>query len=191
MPQIDFGQAFAVPKENGTPAVEDLRLVPLDSRANQGEEIMPLKSRRFRLKRSDWVDLTFAMIAVLGGFICAFYIYDGGEFLRAAAVWPRELFDLRPSIGLSELSPSHVATSLDLALPKSSAFSNDRSGDPFSRIPGSLSLVTRGAKTSWSLSQLDFPAPGGDELMQTFTHGVVDRGRVARLDTRRSKAGLP
>lgn len=190
MPQIDFGQAFAIPKENDALAVEDLHLVPSDLGENQGEEIEPLRPRRSRLKRSDWVDLIFAIIAVLGGLLCAFYIFDGGKLLRAAAVWPSEFIAAHLSVE-PVISPSHLAAAPDLPAPKATSSSN-RSGDPFSRVPGSLSLVARGvAASSWSLSRLDFPAPGGDELMQTFTRGIVDLGCVARLEARRSKAGLP
>lgn len=208
MPHIDFGKAFATPDEGGVPKPEDSQLVPVDPMECPGEQINLSKFHRFRLGRSHWINIILAIIAILSGLLCAFYFFDGAKFLRAAAVWPGEFFDSRPSIGPA-LFPSRLAARPNVPLPKSSTTLSDRSGDPFSRVPDLLSLnwpnsrwgravsgigptsrVSPGVPNpSWPLSQLDLSAPGGDELTQTFTRAITDRGRVARLDARR-KAGM-
>src|SRR5207253_238959 len=52
--------------------------------------------RGFGLSRSTWTNIVFVALASVGGLICAFYFFNGGELLRAAAAWPSEFLYSRP-----------------------------------------------------------------------------------------------
>src|SRR5205814_6283657 len=50
----------------------------------------------FSLSRSTLANIVFVAIASVGGLVFAFYFFNGGEVLRAAASWPSEYLYPRP-----------------------------------------------------------------------------------------------
>ena len=93
MPQLDFREALSTPDEKFfSPAAivsATAAAVPVDQR---GEHF----ARGFGFTRSTWANIVFVAIASVGGLVCAFYFFNGGELLRAAASWPSEFLYPRP-----------------------------------------------------------------------------------------------
>jgi hypothetical protein len=92
MPHIDFGKVFANGDEPA-PKRDPLFEPPPE------QPVTPVESSRFRrsrLGRSDWTNIIFVLIAILGGLFLAFYFFNGAEVLRTAAAWPSEMFYPRP-----------------------------------------------------------------------------------------------
>jgi hypothetical protein len=204
MPQIDFGQAFSTPDENGAPKGETSDPSRLDAKTTH--KVAASKFRRSRLGRSDWTNIIFVIIAILGGLFCAFYFFNGAQLLREAARWPREFLYGRPPVNDGNTERAQLAAALGLTAPLASTSGRD-SGDPFSRVgnfsssfsspsspsspaapgttaglPGSVASPDPGSL----LSQLGSAAPGGDALMQSFNHAVADLARVAQNNAQRT-----
>jgi hypothetical protein len=204
MPQIDFGQAFSIPDEEGVPPASEsdpsLGAEPVQSTLTEN------KRARFpvcgRLSQSGWANIIFAGVTFVGGLFSAFFFFNGSDLLRAAAAWSGEFLYSPPTViaQSGELNPVG-----DQAFPSgpNSAGSSDRSGDPFSRSTGFLSLAspsniassgagaglpsTATAPVAGSLlPQLGFSAPGGDALLQAFNRGVADLARASNLDAHRT-----
>src|SRR5437868_2296515 len=93
MPQLDFREALSTPDEKFfSPAAivsATAAAVPVRQR---GEYF----ARGFGFTRSTWSNIVFVAIASVGGLVCAFYFFNGGELLRAAASWPSEFLYPRP-----------------------------------------------------------------------------------------------
>src|SRR5438270_4104575 len=93
MPQLDFREALSTPDEKFfSPAAivsATAAAVPVHQR---GEYF----ARGFGFTRSTWANIVFVAIASVGGLVCAFYFFNGGELLRAAASWPSEFLYPRP-----------------------------------------------------------------------------------------------
>lgn len=92
MPQLDFREALSTPGEKlfSPPAtVTASSAAPLDKETSAF-------ARSVRLSRSTWTNIFFVTIASVGGLACAFYFFNGGELLRAAAAWPNEFLYPRP-----------------------------------------------------------------------------------------------
>jgi hypothetical protein len=92
MAHLDFRDALSTPEQKiyPTTAVAAIPLAP--------EPTRPFADRlgALRLSRSSWANIVFVAIASIGGLICAFYFFNGGELLQAAASWPREYLYPRP-----------------------------------------------------------------------------------------------
>jgi hypothetical protein len=141
MAQLDFRQAFTSTDEPVIAVARHETVV--DEHFDQA----PLRiADKFRaLGRSDWTNISFVTAAVLGGLVCAFYFFNGGDLLRAAAAWPREFLYPRPMVAASvnnNPSASPVAgdqTADDGSAPDKSK-RRDKSG-PFGNVfwPDSLS----------------------------------------------------
>jgi len=92
MPQLDFSEALSTPEEKlfSQPAtVTAASTAPLDKKTG-------IFARGVRFNRSTWANIFFVAIASIGGLVCAFYFFNGGELLRAAAAWPNEFLYPRP-----------------------------------------------------------------------------------------------
>src|SRR6267143_68486 len=92
MPQLDFRAALSTPEEKlfSTPSVA---VAPIPARAAvPGYSFL----RNLGLSRSTLANIVFVAIATVGGLVCAFYFFNGGELLRAAASWPSEFLYPRP-----------------------------------------------------------------------------------------------
>jgi hypothetical protein len=92
MPQLDFREALSAPDEKlfSSPAtVTASSAAPSDKKAN-------VFARGMQFSRSTWANIFFVTIASVGGLACAFYFFNGGELLRAAAAWPNEFLYPRP-----------------------------------------------------------------------------------------------
>src|SRR5205085_10634120 len=95
MPQIDFGRAFETPDETRPASTPQVR-APLNSNATNQATTEPTRERDLRFGRSDWANIIFVIITVLGGLFCAFYFFNGAELMRRVAGWPKELLYGRP-----------------------------------------------------------------------------------------------
>jgi len=93
MPQLDFREALSTPEENLFPLAATVAPVSAVAPANQTTNAL---LRGVRLSRSTWTNIVFVAIASVGGLVYAFYFFNGGELLRAAAAWPNEFLYPRP-----------------------------------------------------------------------------------------------
>jgi hypothetical protein len=92
MPQLDFREALSAPNEKLFSSPETVTApsaTPSDTKAN-------VFARGVQFSRSTWANIFFVTIASVGGLACAFYFFNGGELLRAAAAWPNEFLYPRP-----------------------------------------------------------------------------------------------
>ena len=92
MPQLDFREALSTPEEKSfspPTAMSVASAVPADKKTN-------FVARGVGLSRSTWTNIVFVTVASVGGLVCAFYFFNGGELLRAAAAWPSEFLYPRP-----------------------------------------------------------------------------------------------
>jgi len=92
MPQLDFREALSTPEEKLFSPVATLSAIAA-APVNQRTDYF---ARGVGLSRSTWTNIVFVAIASVGGLVCAFYFFNGGELLRAAASWPAEFLYQRP-----------------------------------------------------------------------------------------------
>src|SRR5437762_187913 len=90
MPHLDFREALSTPEERFSPV--SVPLPAVSPRPTPAKSF----SREVGLSDSTWANIVFVTIAVVGGLGCAFYFFNGGELLRAAAAWPNEFLYPRP-----------------------------------------------------------------------------------------------
>ena len=93
MPQLDFREALSTPEEKRFSPTAIVASVSAATAANQTKNAL---LRGVGLSRSSWTNIVFVAIASVGGLVCAFYFFNGGEVLRAAAAWPNEFLYPRP-----------------------------------------------------------------------------------------------
>lgn len=199
MPHLDFRQAFRTPSEPA-PIVDQSGGVPFAS-----EEYSPpkqkgsLATRLPRLHRSDRTTILFAVFVFVGGLFCAFYFFNGGEILRAAAAWSREFLYPRPAALTAENAKTDkLKPESDASQPGATA---DRRRDarrnstsPFRSDLGSLYPATFDNSASAGsapatlppgpgslLDQLNISPPGGDALLQSFNQAVDNMVRATTL----------
>jgi hypothetical protein len=100
MAHIDFGKAF---EEGATKtAAPSIRLSQQSREPGPENVYVRAKLARFRparLGRADSVNIIFVVITVLGGLLCAFYFFNGGELIQSVAAWPTEFLYPQPSEG--------------------------------------------------------------------------------------------
>ena len=90
MPQLDFREALSTPEEK---VYAVTAAVPVASpQVKDADSFL----HELGLSRSTWANIVFVAIAAVGGLVCAFYFFNGGELLRAAAAWPAEFLYPRP-----------------------------------------------------------------------------------------------
>ena len=143
-----------------------------------------------RLNRSTWTNIVFVAIASLGGLVCAFYFFNGGELLRAAAAWPKEFLYPRPfstdkiDIGqqpnpVDQFAKSASGSSKTDAAAQSSSEKNVRPVDlaqPATAIDAANPTGSGGPPSGAPLfpdvpslvSGLNVLPPGADALFQSF-----------------------
>jgi hypothetical protein len=188
MPQIDFGRAF-----DNADAAKPVATFPSPGElpATRGPVAAePAKFRRSRLGRSDWANITFVIITVLGGLFCAFYFFNGAELMRAAASWPTELLYPRPTSlapakidnqtpAATEVPTAKIARESEQGPFRNSAQSllepNTRpqfAPAPFTTNPNTFASAPNtpplGSGAPAPLNQLGGTVPGGDALVQTL-----------------------
>jgi hypothetical protein len=205
MPQLDFGQTFAIAEENALPPT---KCVELDQ-AELGHQTLRQNgiarlAAALRLGRLAWTNITLVLVTSCGGLFCAFYFFNGAELLRAGAAWSREFLYPRPALTQNGKIDLHLNAG-DQASPITENYRTprDRDGNPFRRNVGSLYPNPSSASTSPGpgatsplagpfanagslLNQLNLPAPGGDALLQAFNRAVTDLARANSLDAHRT-----
>src|SRR5947209_3007693 len=93
MPQLDFREALSTPEEKLFVAPASAPVTPV---ARPNDSMRYTFFGGLGLTRSAWANIVFVALASVGGLICAFYFFNGGELLRAAAAWPSEFLYSRP-----------------------------------------------------------------------------------------------
>src|SRR5437588_8992478 len=95
MPQLDFREALSTPAEKllSPPPSPNIAAVRTSAIAKSSAKDF---LRGVGFSRSTWANIVFVGIASVGGLVCAFYFFNGGELLRAAASWPGEYLYARP-----------------------------------------------------------------------------------------------
>lgn len=156
MPQIDFGTAFADPTRKNADPSGSARGSHEPTRENIFVPAEPSKFRRSRLGRSDWANIIFVIITVLGGLFCAFYFFNGAELIQSASAWPSEFLYPRPII------PGHGQNLEAGLLPNDEQMSleqNSRDKDraPFRRSATELLNLSETARQGFAAS-----TTGGD-----------------------------
>src|SRR6266446_2975160 len=195
MPHLDFRQAFALPGEPVAPVVEPEATLSYPEADPPPKQRQALATRLPRLYRSDRTAILFAIFALAGGLFCAFYFFNGGEFLRAAAAWSREFLYPRPSRFTAEnakidnFKPESESRPpdpcRDARRQNTSPFSSDL-GSLYppnfndSSRPGSAQAALPSGPGSL-LDQLNIPPPGGDALLQSFNQAVDNLARATTL----------
>jgi hypothetical protein len=198
MPHLDFRQAFLLPGEPAPAVVESDDTLPHSEADTPPTQKRALATRLPRLYRSDRTTILFAIFAFVGGLLCVFYFFNGGELLRAAAAWSREFLYPRPSAFMAQNSKSDISNP---ATDSSQAPSTDprrdtdgKNASPLKSDPGSLlppafnnSPGTGSAQATLPsgpgslLGQLNIPPPGGDALLQSFNQAVDNMVRATNL----------
>src|SRR5438270_5133492 len=92
MPRLDFREALSTPDEKLFSPMATVTAAP----AGPVDKKTSVFTRGVQLSRSTWANIFFVTIASVGGLVCAFYFFNGGELLRAAAGWPNEFLYPRP-----------------------------------------------------------------------------------------------
>jgi ribosomal protein L9 len=190
---LDFRQAFSSPGEPAPPVVESEAPLSHSEADTPPQQRQALGTRLPRLYRSDRTTILFAIFAFAGGLFCAFYFFNGGEFLRAAAAWSREFLYPRPSRFMAENAK------IDNFKPKSDSWpappaARRQNTSPFRSDLGSLYPPTFNDPSSTGsaqatlpsgpgslLDQLNIPPPGGDALLQSLNRAVDNLARVTTL----------
>ena len=197
MPQLDFRQAFAPSEQEPGIVIPPREL----SHNNFAEGPAKISSGRFgtALGRSDWTNISFVTTATLGGLVCAFYFFNGGDVLRASAAWPREFLYPRPvtSVANTETLKQQRQQSVtdpvvSQSTPKTQStrsapgpFGRDYLGDSLSAPStpsgiGSTSSVGTGFSPAVgsALSQLSSLPRGADALFQSLYQTVTAPSQV-------------
>jgi hypothetical protein len=94
--QIDFRQFFP-PPEDISPAPPP-ELLPEPNTPRISSSLMP----RTGFSGSDWLNLLFAVVTIIGGLLVSIRYFGGPEPFRRATSWPRELLYPRPPSAQAE-----------------------------------------------------------------------------------------
>ncbi len=140
MPHIDFSEAFAEKTEPiAGPAKPSLLVEPPIS-VVESANVEPARSPWSRIGRSEWVNLSCAAVAVIGGLFSAFYFFNGAELFQGALSVPRELLYPRPLMpGGFTSSGSDLSNANERPVGRPEP-KTDPSGDPFPHAGGPLRL---------------------------------------------------
>jgi hypothetical protein len=190
MPQLDFREALSAPDEKlfSSPAtVTASSAAPVDKKTN-------VFAGGVQFSRSTWANIFFVTIASAGGLACAFYFFNGGELLRAAAAWPNEFLYPRP-FSTDKIDIGQQPSAVDQYTRSVSAPGEVVSNGPFNSSVSNSALTqpaiaTNGAtvptdvtgsgsgtslfSTPGSLiGGLNMPPSGADSLFQSFYQTAV------------------
>ena len=166
MPQLDFREALSTPEEKlfSPPAAVPARsAVPAGKKKN-------IFGRGLRLSRSTWTNIVFVTIASAGGLVCAFYFFNGGELLRAAAAWPSEFLYPRP-LSTDKIDIGLQPTAVDQYARSASAPGEKPSEQPFNSNASNPTLPlppTTTGTTTTTPPGITGPGPG-TSLFSTVT----------------------
>jgi hypothetical protein len=207
MPQIDLPQTFPTQQENVSPAVACAQpdQSELGHKPVERNGLVRLVTA-VHLSQSEWTNIAFVVVTFLGGLFCALYFFNGTEFSRSAAAWPRKFPYPRPSATVQQATIDRLGHPEEQAPPLTENYrsSSEPGGNPFARNVGllspnqSLAATSSGPNIAGSpstasgpnpaslLNQLNLPAPGGDALLQAFNRGAADVARASNLDGRRT-----
>ena len=104
MPHLDFRKALSTPEEKlFSPAA--IATAPTATSLDRKRSVV---AGGVRLSRSTLANIFFVAVASVGGLVCGFYFFNGGDLLRAAAAWPNEFLYPRP------LSTELLADKIDI-----------------------------------------------------------------------------
>jgi hypothetical protein len=207
MPQIDLPQTFPTQQENVSPAVACAQpdQSEFGHKPVERNGLVRLVTA-VHLSQSEWTNIAFVVVTFLGGLFCALYFFNGTEFSRSAAAWPRKFPYPRPSATVQKATIDRLGRPEEQAPPLTENYrsSSEPGGNPFARNVGllspnqSLAATSSGPNIAGSpstasgpnpaslLNQLNLPPPGGDALLQAFNRGVTDVARASSLDGRRT-----
>src|ERR1700736_6244589 len=191
MPQLDFRQALSSPEEKPIPSAEAVQSAPPRSlagapAANQSKDLI----NRVRLSRSQMTNISFVTIACVGGLACAFYFFNGAEFLRAAAAWAGEFLYPRPSAMAANIDVSKQQSSPDQVESPGTPSQGPNRPSPFDKNiwPSNLNQPATFANVSPSgtassnspfsnsgslVNQLNLLPRGADTLFQSFYQTAI------------------
>jgi hypothetical protein len=108
MPHLDFSEALSTPEQKVFPTTSVAAIPVAAAPVRNFADLI----RDLRLSRSAWANIVFVAIASVGGLVCAFYFFNGGELLQAAASWPREYLYPRP-VSAEQLALAQELTRFD------------------------------------------------------------------------------
>ena len=207
MPQIDLPQSFPTQQENVSPAVACAQpdQSELGHKPVERNGLVRLVTA-VHLSQSEWTNIAFVVVTFLGGLFCALYLFNGTEFFRSAAAWPREFLYPRPSATVQQATIDRLGRPEEQAPPLTENYrsSSEQGGNPFARNVGLLSpnqslaatssgpniagspSTASGSNPASLLNQLNLPPPGGDALLQAFNRGAADVARASSLEGRRT-----
>src|SRR2546421_10111037 len=100
MPQLDFREALSTPEEKRFSPTAIIAPVSAATAANQTKNAL---LRGVGLSRSTWTNIVFVAIASVGGLVCAFYFFNGGQALRGGSARPNELLFPSPFLTATRL----------------------------------------------------------------------------------------
>src|SRR5437016_4936911 len=167
MPQLDFREALSTPEE---------KLFVPPASAPAAPVARPNDSMRYTffgglgLTRSAWANIVFVALASVGGLICAFYFFNGGELLRAAAAWPSEFLYPRP-LSTDKIDIGLQPTAVDQYARSASAPGEKPSEQPFNSNASNPTLPlppTTTGTTTTTPPGITGPGPG-TSLFSTVT----------------------
>ena len=149
--------------------------------------------RRSQIGRSEWINLSFAAVSVLGGLFSAFYLFNGAELFRNAVVWPREFLYASTSGLAGQSAVANDASAKErprgVVAPKT-----DPTGDPFPHVGGPLTFDRSpytwareaGGLPGTLISRLTLLVPGADNLTQALQTAAADLEKNIGSGTTRS-----
>jgi hypothetical protein len=182
MAQNDFGRAFTASENSPRVSEHHLEVVSgVVAKNGPGRDHVTNAS-----PRSVWVNTMFATITLVAGLFCAFYFFNASEIWQGAVGWAGDLLCPRQAavlVTVEDNQGAEVGSGSDQETPTTM----DRSGDPFARASGFLSLTSpsavrhsgggaslpvppRGWLTESPFAQLGFPAPGADGDRKSVQH---------------------
>lgn len=198
MPQIDFGRAFQSTQD--AKPIATFPPVAAPAAPSHVAAMMPGdRLRHSRFARSDWANIIFVAITVLGGLFCAFYFFNGAELMRAAAKWPAEfLYSPPPAPAFAKIdnqapAPPTSATSAPAAapgpFPRSAQsllqpntvpeFAPTLPATPPTNTTTSSPPTPPGPGAGGLLDPIGGIVPGGDALLQTLNDEAANLQQTA------------
>jgi hypothetical protein len=163
MPQLDFREALSAPNEKlfSSPAT-----VTAPSAASS-QTTRNVFSRGVQFSRSTWANIFFVTIASIGGLACAFYFFNGGDLLRAAAAWPNEFLYPRP-LSSEKIESSTQPNAVDQFVNnETGSTKRDETKSPLAKDVGPSDFSQPTTAIGASNSTVTAPAGSGTTLLPT------------------------
>jgi len=93
--QIDFRQFFPPPPDISPPSHP--RVDPKTAETHSAQKRFSNSLRQARVGGSDWANLIFVLVTIIGGLFLSIRYFRSPENFRATAKWPREFLYQRPA----------------------------------------------------------------------------------------------